>query len=50
MTVIAVSLGSDLALVSSHHIIRVLLVAFLSPVIVRLFPGWFPRVGEGSST
>ena len=44
MTVIALSLGTDLALVSSHHITRVIMVAVLTPVIARAFPEWMsPR-------
>ncbi|WP_404384100.1 AbrB family transcriptional regulator [Caenispirillum salinarum] len=41
MSLIAISLGRDVAFVSTHHLVRIIIVVMLAPMAFRLLRGWF---------
>jgi len=43
MCLIALALGQDVAFVSTHHVLRVILVLACAPLAFRLFKPWFAR-------
>ncbi|MCA1907405.1 MAG: AbrB family transcriptional regulator [Magnetospirillum sp.] len=43
MCLIALALGQDVAFVSTHHVLRVILVIACAPLAFRLFKPWFER-------
>jgi len=43
MCLIALALGQDVAFVSTHHVLRVILVIACAPMAFRLFKPWFER-------
>lgn len=43
MCLIALALGQDVAFVSTHHVLRVILVVACAPLAFRLFKPWFAR-------
>lgn len=43
MCLIALALGQDVAFVSTHHVVRVILVIACAPLAFRLFKPWFQR-------
>lgn len=40
MSLIAISLGHDVAFVSTHHLVRIIIVVMLAPMAFRLLRGW----------
>src|SRR5690606_33315931 len=38
MSLVALALGADAAFVSTHHIVRIILIVTLAPVVFRLLP------------
>lgn len=51
MSLIAISLGRDVAFVSTHHLVRIIIVVMLAPLAFRLLRGWVapPEAGEGGA-
>ncbi len=43
MCLIALAMGQDVAFVSTHHVVRVILVIACAPLAFRLFKPWFQR-------
>lgn len=50
MSLIAISLGRDVAFVSTHHLVRIMMVVMLAPFAFRLMRRWLaPEAGERES-
>lgn len=48
MSLIAISLGRDVAFVSTHHLVRIMIVVMLAPMAFRLLRRWLPLSEEPS--
>ncbi|MCA1940468.1 MAG: AbrB family transcriptional regulator, partial [Caenispirillum bisanense] len=47
MSLIAISLGRDVAFVSTHHLVRIMIVVMLAPLAFKILRRWLGEEGEG---